>query len=108
MGKKLIVNAVFDNTSVKKITQITKIKTIVILEKSVKNSKLLEIQLAKPLSIIDLANAKPPPNNKINPQGICLISSQQRSSVFLLLDGMIKSKKAAEMAMPASVSSDNI
>ena len=104
MGNSIAVVAKLEVTSVKKLTmaESTRINTM----RETPSNKVIfpAIQLANPVDVNPSANAIPPPNKIIMPQGIFTASSQVNSFRFRFLVGIRKSKIAAPIAIMVSSS----
>ena len=83
IGKKVLVVAVFEVSSVRKIIKVTTNKTMIQGSKFTARIKLSPSHWPKPELLIAFANDKPPPNKISNPQGSFLVSSHTSKSVFL-------------------------
>ena len=104
IGIKMVEVAVFEVTSVKKVS----IKHVIIIIMSSgtveKKLRLFPIHSAKPLDLNPIAKAIPPPNKIKIPHGIRIAHSQfNRNSFFLKFTGIKKSKMDAKIATVASL-----
>ena len=106
IGRKDIVKAVLDKTSVKKTVAKINMHKTKSTEKLFRKVNCEASQSPKPLNIIAFARAKPPPNSNNRPQGSCFICFHCNKSFFLFEDGIKKNKKAEVIAIPESVKLD--
>ena len=101
-GSNIAVVAKFEVISVKKLTDVIKIKRIKINGMALKDVICWPIQTAKPLVSKPSAKAIPPPNKRIIPQGNFIASSQSNNLILFLLLGNKKSRHPANMLIIVS------